>query len=152
MSLQSYLLSLKMSTLFVFFAWASVVLYINPEEAGVFGKSLFFGTLFLWLMGVFVLCLTFMQRSLQGEERAANALGEIMRRGFLLALWVLALCLFQAWQLLALWIAALLATALLLIELRFVHLSESAWRETKSASQSEPSPMRYARVRHKGLV
>jgi hypothetical protein len=121
MSLQGYLLGLKISTLFAFSAWAGVVLYIDPDVAGVFGKSLFFITLFLWLAGLSTLLLTWLQRKIVGDERAAGLLGANMRQSIFVACLTVALLALQSFKVLAFWNGLLIGTALLLIELYFIH-------------------------------
>lgn len=123
MSLQGYLLGLKMSTLFAFSAWAGVVLYIDPETAGIFGKSLFFITLFLWLSGVFTLVLTWLQRRLCDDERAARSLGANMRQSMFVSCVLLLLLALQYFKVLAFWNGLLIGVAFLLIELYFTHVS-----------------------------
>lgn len=123
MSLQGYLFGLKMSTLFAFSAWAGVVLYIDPETSGFFGKSLFFGTLFLWLSGICTIILTWLQRRWRGDARAASSLGSNMRQGVLASCLILALLVLRYFQILALWNGLLIGVAFLLIELYFTHVS-----------------------------
>jgi len=121
MSLQGYLFGLKMSTMFAFFAWASVVLYIDPETSGILGKSLFFITLFLWLAGMCTVVLTWLQRKLFDDEYAAGSLGANMRRSSFIAFFVLSLLALQYFKVLAWWSGCLAGGALLLIELYFAH-------------------------------
>ncbi|MDD5084131.1 MAG: hypothetical protein PHT88_04380 [Candidatus Moranbacteria bacterium] len=123
MSLQGYLLGLKMSTLFAFSAWAGVVLYIDPETAGMFGRSLFFITLFLWLSGALTLILTWLQRRWCDDERAARSLGSNMRQSVFVACLLLTLLTLQYFKVLAFWNGLLIGVAFLLIELYFTHAS-----------------------------
>lgn len=121
MSLQGYLLGLKISTLFAFSAWAGVVLYVDPEAAGIFGRSLFLGTFFLWLTGALTLFLTWLQRKVFGDERAASCLGANMRQSIFVSCLVLILLMLQYFKVFALWNGFLIGVAFLLIELYFVH-------------------------------
>ncbi len=146
MSLQGYLLGLKMSTLFAFCAWAGVVLYIDPEASGMFGQSLFFATLFLWLAGILTLLMTWLQRKLFDDEWAAHALGANMRRSVFIASFSLILLLLLSFRMLVFWNGLLVGAAFLLIELYFVH---SAGVDTDMRhAQSKHAPP-YSRLKHR---
>jgi hypothetical protein len=137
MSLQGYLLGLKMSTLFAFSAWAGVVLYIDPQTAGLFGKSLFFVTLFLWLAGALTLLLTWLQKKIFDDERAAKSLGANMRQSVFIACLALILLTLQYFKVLAFWNGLLVSAAFLLIELYFIH--DAAGREDTRDSKPKPT-------------
>ena len=149
MSLQGYLLGLKISTLFAFSAWASVVLYIDPESAGIFGKALFFVTFFLWLSGVCTLVLTWIQRKIFGEDKAAALLGSNMRQSIFLSCLFIVLLTLQYFKVFALWNGMLIGVAFLLIELYFAH------RATKDDIVQVVMPKlkpQYSRLKHKKVV
>jgi hypothetical protein len=121
MTLNAYLRGMKVSTVTAFFAWAAVVLYIDPKAAGWFGNGLFYVTLFLWLAGAAMLLSTWLRKKLKGEENVAMALGTSLRQSMFLSLYALILLSFQYFRILAWWDALLVAAAVLLIELRFLH-------------------------------
>lgn len=52
MSFKTYLLSIAFGTVLCFFAWGSILININPEEAGFIGYFLFYTTLFLGIIGL----------------------------------------------------------------------------------------------------
>jgi hypothetical protein len=147
MSLQGYLLGLKISTLFAFSAWAGVVLYIDPETAGVFGRSLFFATLFLWLTGAFTILLTWLQRKICDDDRAASSLGSNMRQSIFTACLFIALLMLQYFKVLAFWNGLLLTTAFLLVELHFIH---NTTKQADSYHAKITPQGRYSRLKRKG--
>lgn len=124
MTLNAYLWGMKVSTTIAFFTWATVVLYIDPREAGAFGMSLFVLTFFLWLSGAAALFLIWVRRKAQDEERAAKALGMSLRQGMFLAGYCLVLLGMQYIRILVWWNALLVAVAVLLAELWFLHASQ----------------------------
>lgn len=149
MSLQGYLLGLKLSVLFAFSAWAGVVLYIDPETAGIFGRSLFFMTLFLWLSGALTLMMTWFQKKIFNDERAADSLGSNMRRSVWISCLLLALLVFQYFKFFAFWNGLLIVTTFLLIELYFVHhtVKKGDLHDSLSASKHQ-----HSRLKRKGLI
>lgn len=146
MSLQGYLLGLKISALLAFFAWASVVLYIDPDASGAFGSGLFFGTLFLWLSGILAVLLTWLQRKIFGDERAAEALGSNMRQSVLIAFAVLVLLTLRYFKVMAFWNVLLVVAAVLLIELYFTHYSR------KIGSENPGGPASRSRMKQRRLI
>lgn len=151
MSLQGYLLGLKISTLFAFSAWAGVMLYIDPETAGALGKSLFFATLFLWLAGALTLMLTWLQKKLFDDERAAHSLGSNMRQSVFASCLLLTLLALQYFKVLAFWNGLLIGTAFLLIELYFVH-TQARHNESQNSNLKSNHQPKYSRLKHKNLV
>lgn len=121
MTLNAYLLGLKVSAFLAFFAWALVVLYVNPDDSGMFGKILFYGTLFLWFSGAASLFLTWMQKKIADEERAAKLLVENMKQGLIISFFLIVLLMLQYYRVLVLWSSLLVLVVFLLVELRFVH-------------------------------
>lgn len=149
MTLQGYLLGLKISTLFAFSAWASVVLYVDPASAGAFGKGLFFVTLFLWLAGVLTLLLTWLQKRIFGDECAAGSLGSNMRQSAFASGLILSLLGLRYFKVLAFWNGLLITVAFLLIELHFIH----EMKKGCTAQSAKPkSQQKYSRLRHKGVI
>lgn len=149
MTLQSYLFGLKISTLFAFSAWASVMLYVDPSSAGAFGGGLFFMTLFLWLAGVLTLLLTWSQKMIFNDECAAGSLGSNMRQSAFASGLILALLGLQYLKVLAFWNGLLIAVAFLLIELHFIHEMK---KDCEVRNVKPKSQQKYSRLRHKGVI
>ena len=149
MTLQGYLLGLKISTLFAFSAWASVVLYVDPGSAGVFGKGLFFVTLFLWLAGALTLLLTWLQKRIFDDECAAGSLGSNMRQSAFASGLALSLLGLQYFKVLAFWNGLLIAVVFLLIELHFIHEMK---KDCVVQNVKPKSQQKYSRLRHKGVI
>lgn len=149
MSLQGYLLGLKISTLFAFSAWASVVLYIDPESAGIFGKALFFVTFFLWLSGACTLALTWIQKKMLSEDKAAACLGSNMRQSIFFSCLLIILLILKYFKVFALWNGMLIGVAFLLIELYFMHRATKD--DVVQVVMPKPKPQ-YSRLKHKKVL
>ncbi len=116
MTLRAYRLGIRLLTFFAVLAWGSVVFFVDPEAAGRSGMLLFFGTLFVALLGLCTLFVTWTYVRGLGEEGAAHNLGSAFRQAFLLALYAVgnvALFYLKAW---AWWASLLYLVFLLLIE------------------------------------
>lgn len=150
MTLQGYLLGLKTSTAFSFFAWTGVVTYVDPESAGRMGDVLFLITLFVWVAGVWALLVIELERRWMGDEYAALGLGRSLRRGILLACVLAAVLLLRSLGFLTLWSVLLTMIPILLIELRCVHTA-SRGRKDDPLHQSSRDRS-YGRIKHTGLI
>ncbi len=99
--------------------WVGVVLTVDPEVSGRRGMGLFYGS--LW--GVVATGGWLLVRAFSGSEPSEIALERARRWGMLLATLAIGLLLFQQYRVLLWWVAALWATAILLIEF-FLYRSE----------------------------
>lgn len=52
MTLKTYLITIAVGTVLCFVAWGTVIVNIDPDEAGVVGFFLFYTTLFLGIIGL----------------------------------------------------------------------------------------------------
>jgi hypothetical protein len=121
MTLGGYLWGLKISTLVAFCGWLAVARYVDPDVSGGIGIGLFFTMLFLWMAGVSMIVTTRLTEIFFGEEYAATFPIVAIRRGALAALLAVALALLRYFGVLAFWNGALVASALLLLELYGTH-------------------------------
>jgi hypothetical protein len=116
MTLAAYRLGIRVFTFFALVAWGSVVFTVDPETMGPGAVYLFFGTLFVALLGLLTLFVTWSYCRGLGEASAAHHLGSAFRQAFLLALCGVGLTLFQYWHILTWWDALLLVVFMLLLE------------------------------------
>jgi uncharacterized membrane-anchored protein len=116
MSLSVYLWGIRLFTLLSFSAWLGIVIAIDPSQAGTLGSSLFFSSLFAFLLGVMTLFMTWAYRQALGEVSAAHHLGGAFRQAFLLTTFFVGIAFFQKQQILTWWDALLLLAATLIIE------------------------------------
>jgi hypothetical protein len=131
MSLNAYLWGMKVSAVMAFFAWAAIVLYIDPDKAGWFGNMLFYVTLFLWSAGAVMLSSVWLLRKMRGDEGVVAVLGMSLRQSILLAAYALVLLVFQYLRVLTWWDALLAAAGVLLVELYFLHQTSRPQGETR---------------------
>jgi hypothetical protein len=108
------------STILSLAAWVFVIFYIDPEEAGVFGKFFFFASLFLFLSGLFVTFLVWLRMKFMGEEVAAETIGLSSRQGILSALFFTAVIVLFGSGYLVWWNALLVLAGILLVEFYFL--------------------------------
>lgn len=146
MSLRGYLFGLKASALIAFFAWASSVLFINPDTSGVFGTLLFFSTLFLWMIGAIAIVSVWLYRKLFGVEHAVLFLGFIMRRSVFVSCLALSILMLRYYGVLAFWNGLIMFAFFLLIELYFVHHAP-----VRKSSIEEVSKGQSFRLKRSGL-
>lgn len=121
MTLKSYILGMKIGALLTFAAWVMVVVNVDPAETGLAGKILFFGSLFLFLSGFFILFLTWLRKkSSSAGEIGFIYLSASFRQGILLALLLTILTVMQGMRVLVWWDGALATAGIFLIELYFL--------------------------------
>lgn len=116
MSLSAYLWGIRLFTLLSFLAWWGIIVLVDPTQSGLTGMSLFFTSLFAFVLGVMTLLLTLLYRRVLGVVSATHHLGGAFRQAFLLSMCFVGLVFFQKEQMLTWWDALLLLAATLLIE------------------------------------
>ena len=116
MSFSAYLWGIRLFTLLSFLAWWGIVVLVDPTQSGMMGVSLFFTSLFAFILGVMTLLLTMLYRRVLGVVSATHQLGGAFRQAFLLSMCFVGLVFFQKEQMLTWWDALLLLAATLLIE------------------------------------
>ena len=116
MSFSAYLWGIRLFTLLSFLAWWGIVVLVDPTQSGMMGVSLFFTSLFAFILGVMTLLLTMLYRRVLGVVSATHHLGGAFRQAFLLSMCFVGLVFFQKEQMLTWWDALLLLAATLLIE------------------------------------
>lgn len=125
MSLSAYLWGIRLFTLLSLFAWLGILFAVDPGEAGMAGISLFFVSLFAWVLGCMTLFVTWMYKKALGETSAAHHLGMAFRQAFLLALYGVLVAFFQFRHILTWWDSLLLLATVLLIEFSFRKMLET---------------------------
>lgn len=143
MPINAYFFGLKISTAIVFFAWTMIVLYVNPEESGVLGKTIFFMTFFLWLFGFSTLLASWIHDRLAGEHSSGHILGRIMRRSIFISAFSVILLLLQYFKVLMLWNVLFVVVAFLLLELYFVHNASQRRRESSEGDLGNPHVLQH---------
>ena len=119
MTLKRYLILMSLATVLCCLAWLSVIFYINPQEAGLLGFSLFYISLFLALVGLFALVGCFIKIWFLPQPIAKQVIV-----AFRQAIWFSILIIFclvlQSQRLLAWWTIVLFIVLLALIESLFL--------------------------------
>jgi hypothetical protein len=116
MSLYAYLWGIRLFLLLALSAWVSIVMAVDPYQAGGMGKALFLVSLFGTILGTLVLCMTWMYRRALGVAGATHHLGGAFRQAFLLSLFLILMVFLHMERLLTWWDGLLLLAATLLIE------------------------------------
>lgn len=116
MSFSAYLWGIRFFIFLSLLAWGGIVILVDPTRSGLMGVSLFFTSLFAFVLGVMTLLLTLLYRRVLGVVSATHHLGSAFRQAFLLSACFVGLVFFQKEQMLTWWDALLLLAATLLIE------------------------------------
>ena len=119
MTLKLYLWGMRLLTVLALIFLALVLKFINPQESGIFGLSLFYGSLFVFLSCFFILSLTAIRRNFT-QEIAAEELAISFRQGILIALFAVILLFLQSFRFLVWWDGLLVLAGILVIELYFL--------------------------------
>lgn len=120
MTLGLYLWGVRISTLLALAALGAVVMFINPQESGIFGQAVFYLSLLFALSGIFILSLTWLRRITSGEETPFIYIGMSFRQGILLAVIAVILLALQSFRVLTWWDGLLVVAAVFLAELYFL--------------------------------
>ena len=120
MTLKSYLVGIKISTLAALAGWGLVIYYIDPEKTGIIGASVFYLSAFLSFSGIAILFLTWTRKIYSGSNFAFSHVGMSFRQGILLALLVVVLMILQSFKMLVWWDGLLVTAGIFLVELYFL--------------------------------
>lgn len=120
MTLKLYLWGVKISALLALAALGAVVMFINPQESGMFGQAVFYLSLLIALSGIFILLFTWLRKITGGEKTPFIYIGMSFRQGALLAVLSVILLMLQSFRMLTWWDGLLAAAAVFLAELYFL--------------------------------
>lgn len=126
MTFRAFLWSVGIFTIGAAAAFLATLFLVDPLEAGLFGKILFFGSITIVFSGIAIILFSELYRKALGEEGAAHHVGLLFRQGMLLGGFGVMLLLFQYWRIFFWWTALLLLVLVLLIELSFRSIGEQA--------------------------
>lgn len=119
MTFRAFLWSVGIFTLGATVAFLATLFLVDPDESGLFGRILFFGSITIVFSGVATILFSEWYRKVLGEEGAAHHVGLLFRQGVLLGGYGVGLLFFQYWKILFWWTALFLLAFFLLIELSF---------------------------------
>ncbi len=120
MSLKKYLILMTTTTFVCWLAWLIVLFYINPEEAGLVGFTLFYFSLFFALVGTFSLLGFFIRVWFTKDMVIFRFLGIATRQAFWLAILLVAALFMQSANFFHWWSIGLVILLLLLLEFFFL--------------------------------
>ncbi len=119
MTFRAFLWSVGIFTVGATVAFLATLFLVDPDEAGLFGRILLFGSMMIVLSGIAIILFSELYRTALGEEGAAHHVGLLFRQGVLLGGYGVGLLLFQYWKIFFWWTALFLLVAFLLVELSF---------------------------------
>ena len=109
-----------LATVFCWGAWALVLFFVNPQEAGILGFLMFYISLFLGLLGIFSI-FGFIIRYLTKKEKFIYKQVQIaFRQGFMFALLLTGALFLQGERLLVWWNLLLFIAVLSVVEYFFI--------------------------------
>jgi hypothetical protein len=117
MTFRFFLWSVGIFTIGATAAFLVTLFLVDPDESGLLGRILFFGSLGIIFSGSAIIILSEWYRKALGEEGAAHHAGLLFRQGVLIGGYGVTLVLFQYWKIFFWWTALLLLAFFLLIEL-----------------------------------
>jgi len=119
MSLRYYTFLLFSSMLIALGLFIFLLFSVDPYQADILQKSLFFASIFIILLGSITLINFYLKVSLSNREVIFSQLKPAFRQGFLIAAGAVFLLFLQTIRVLSVWEAIILVVALILIELYF---------------------------------
>ena len=129
MTLRQYLILMSLGTLVAWGAFALVLKYLNPENAGTLGFVFFYLSVFLGITGTLTL-LGFAWRYFRHREEVLFRHVSIsFRQGVILAVMVVSALFLQANKLLTWWNLSLLILGLTLLEFFYLSVKRQPQRE-----------------------
>jgi hypothetical protein len=111
---------MAVSTVLCFLSWLLIVVYIDPTTTNLVGISLFYLSLFFFLVGLFTLLGFFLRRRLFKNETEFTQTGIAFRQGVLLSLVFIGSLILQSLKMLNLGNVVLLVFSLSLLEFYFL--------------------------------
>lgn len=125
MTLKKYLILMSLATVVSLVILATVVFYLNPQEAGWWGLALFYVSLFLTLLGIFTL-LGFILRVWLINVPVFQQVGVAFRQASWLAILVVFGLILQSYAWLNWWTMLLMVLLLSAIETGFLFLGKKS--------------------------
>lgn len=119
MTFRAFLWSVGIFTIGATVAFLAMLFLVDPDESGVLGKILFFGSIAIVFSGIAIILFSELYRKVLGVEGAAHHAGLLFRQGALVGGYGAILLLFQYWKVFYWWTALFLLAAMLLVELSF---------------------------------
>ncbi len=117
MTFRAFLWSVGIFTIGAAAAFLATLFLVDPNESGLFGRLLFFGSIMIVFSGIAIILSSELYRKVLGEENAAHHAGLLFRQGTIVGGYGMLLLLFQYWKIFFWWTALLLLVLMLLIEL-----------------------------------
>lgn len=126
MTFRFFLWSVGIFTIGATAAFLVTLFLVDPDESGLLGRILFFGSLGIIFSGSAIIILSEWYRKALGEEGAAHHAGLLFRQGVLIGGYGVTLVLFQYWKIFFWWTALLLLALFLLVELTMRGMSRNS--------------------------
>jgi len=125
MTLKKYLILMSAATLVSLAILATIVFYLSPQEAGWWGLTLFYVSLFLTLLGIFAL-LGFILRVWLTSAPVFQQVGVAFRQAAWFAILVVFGLILQSYGWLNWWVTLLMVLLLSAIEAGFLYVWKRA--------------------------
>ena len=119
MTFRAFLWSVGIFTIGATVAFLAMLFLVDPDESGVLGKILFFGSIAIVFSGIAIILFSELYRKVLGVEGAAHHAGLLFRQGALVGGYRAKLPPLQSRKVFYWWTALFLLAAMLLVELSF---------------------------------
>jgi hypothetical protein len=120
MTLGRYLLGMLFSTITCWAAWVVVLIYIDPQKAGLVGFLAFYISLFFALVGTLASVGFYLRRWFSKNEVVFAHITPSFRQGVLLSLCFVGCLIMQSFKILTWWDGILFVGAVALLEFYFM--------------------------------
>lgn len=117
MTLRQYLFLMSFGTGLCWLAWFFIILNIDPKQAGFFGFSFFYLSLFISLLGTFsILGFWIRKKILRNDDIVFRHVKRTFRQGFFLSCGIIILLLLQQTNILTWWLILMVVVIMIVLE------------------------------------
>lgn len=119
MKLKTYLFTLFTITILALGVWLLILFNVDRNFADFVTKSAFFGSLFLWLMGIIAFIIFYLRVWISNREVVFGQLPISVRHACLISLAIVGLLIFKSIKIFTWWDSLMFVLVIVLIELFF---------------------------------
>lgn len=119
MKLKTYLFTLFTITILALGVWLLILFNVDKNSADFVTKSAFFGSLFLWLMGIIAFIIFYFRVWISNREVVFGQLPISVRHACLISLAIVGLLIFKSIKIFTWWDSSMFVLVIVLIELFF---------------------------------
>lgn len=120
MSVKIFLLFIILGSVLSAISWLMVIINIDPNQAGFWGKACFYLSLFLVLLGIFAIFSFWFRRRFTKGQMIYRQLNTSLRQAIFFSILIIGMAMLQRQKLLNWWTTLLFIATLTVLELFFI--------------------------------